>query len=221
MRVIILSAFLAFWISPAASATMTFDDLQSIYRETTYTENGITVSGNGFSSMPFGSRSNESIHIDDAGTDGPNRIVFSMDDPFDALSFDLSPIPKSFGVCYEDQGCSTPSYFDVLVKGFRGNSIAASLMFDSATLLGKTNIVLGSLFGNLSSFSIETIYPDVAYYRSLPGVTSAGFCAPCSHFNIDNVSLAPVPLPPGLLLSLSGFGLAALFLRKRRKLTSF
>ena len=92
------------------------------------------------------------------------------------------------------------------------------MMMDMGASPDPYLVSLGGLFSNLSSLAISILDPDYAFYRSQPGVVFAGGCAPCSHFNVDNVTLSPVPLPAGLPLFLSGLGLLAVIARRRRAL---
>lgn len=198
---------------PAVSATMTFSGIGADPFAKTYSEDGIFASGNGNLGLYNGSGG---IHLDDAGTSAPSKVSFTMASNFNAESFVLDPVGIDFYVCSGSNNCSKPSYLNVLVQGFRGGSLVSNLTFDMGPSLDPYLVNLGGLFSNLSSLLIGVIYPDTAYYKSLPGVTSAGPCAPCSHFNIDNVTLAPVPLPAGLPLAASGLAMLAFVARRRR-----
>lgn len=200
---------------PAAAATMTFGSLVGYPFTQTYSEDGITANAVGYGYLGFENGSG-GLHFDDAGTSAPSKVAFSMASNFDAVSFVLDPVGFDFLVCSGLASCSAPTYLNVLVQGFRGSSLVSNMVFDMGASLDPYTVNLAGLFTNLSSLMIGVIYPDVAYFRSQAGVTSAGLCAPCSHFNIDNVTLAPVPLPAGLPLFVSGLGALAFVSRRRR-----
>jgi hypothetical protein len=198
---------------PAFAATMTFTGLSLDPLARTFSEDGILASGNGFLGIENGSGG---LHLDDAGTSAPSKVSFTMATNFNAVSFLLDPVGFDFLVCSGRSSCSEPTYLNVLVQGFSGSTLVSDLTFDMGSSLDPYLVSLGSAFSNISSLLIGVIYPDVASFRAMPGVTSAGPCAPCSHFNIDNVTLAPVPLPAGLPLAVTGLGLLAFVARRRR-----
>lgn len=195
------------------AATMTFSDIGLDYMAKTYTENGITAVGNGNLGLYNGAGG---VHFDDGGTSAPSKVSFTMQSAFNAKRFDIDPVGSDFYVCYGRANCVEPSYQNVLVQGYRDGSIAASLMFNMGVSLSPYTVKLGKLFEGLSSLSISILYPERSAFSSLPGVTEIAYCSPCSHFNIDNVVLAPVPLPTSLALGASALGLLGLASRRRR-----
>ena len=204
---------------PAQAATMTFDNLTDPFA-TSYSENGITATGNG----DMGMYSTGSVHIDDGGTSAPSQVNFTMAaGAFDAISFDLQPLGFSLELCDDGTGiCTSPSFENAKVEGFSGATLVASLLFDMGPGSSPYTVALSSAFRNLPSLTISVVYP-VALLQSPPAGMSSWCDSPCSHFEIDNVTLnavtpAPVPLPAGLPLAASGLvALGALALRRRKR----
>lgn len=201
------------FVTPATAATMTFDNLWADPFAKTYTENSILASGNGNLGLYSG---NGGLHFDDGGTSAPSTVSFSMASSFNAVSFLLDPVAFDFIVCSGPSNCAQQTYLNVLVQGFRDGALVSNLSFDMGASPDPYLFNLGSAFTNLTSLLVAVILPDFNAYEALPGVTSASPCAPCSHFNIDNVTLAPVPLPAGLPLVASGLALLAFVARRRR-----
>ncbi len=212
-RAVTFAAGLTALAVPASAATMTFSDIYSDPLAKTYAEDGITVSGNGFLGIENGKGG---MHLDDAGTSAPSKASFTMAKNFNAVSFLLDPVGFDLLVCSGSSGCAAPTFINVLVQGFRGTTLVSNLTFDMGASLDPYLVTLGSAFSDISSLLIGVIYPNVASYKALPGVTTVYPCAPCSHFNIDNVTLAPVPLPAGLPLAATALGLLAFVARRRR-----
>lgn len=211
----LLAASLATSSLPAQAATMTFDNLTDPFA-TSYSENGITATGDG----DMGMYSTGSVHIDDGGTSAPSQVTFTMAaGAFDAVSFDLRPI--GFYLEYTDPAgnLSMPSWANVQVQGFSGINLVSSLTFDMGQT--PTTITLNSMFRNLTSLTIGILFPDWIY-QNLPANASVYCDSPCSHFEIDNVTLnavnpAPVPLPAGLPLAASGLAVLAGLARRRSR----
>ena len=197
--------------APVSAATMTFDSVNLDPTAQTYSEDGIFASGNGMLGLYTASR----VHFDDGGTAAPSTVTFSMDSLFDAVSFLLDPIRFNFYVRFEDGSYLEPTYMNVLVQGYRGAALVTDLKFDMGSSPDPYKVKLGSTFSSLSSLVISILYPELAAYRAMPGFRDAGFCDPCSHFNIDNLKLSPVPLPAGLPLAASGLALLAFIARRR------
>jgi hypothetical protein len=206
----------------APAATMTFDNLGSAVSDNfltkTYKEDGITGTGNGFL---FDSllRSADSLYMADGGYGGPTRMIFTMTSAFNAISFDLTPSIFSFFVTNTQSGKSKLSSFvNVRVEGFDADGLRAVTSFNMGTVQTATTYLLGAAFANLTSLVIG--------FEPIPGFgvpvavgpNKVGQCTdvPCSRYRIDNVTLAPVPLPASVLLMLSA--LAGLGFAARRRL---
>ena len=197
--------------APVAAATMTFNSINLDPGAMTYSEDGIFASGNGMLGLYVSSM----LHFDDYGTAAPSAVTFSMDSLFDAVSFLLDPVGFDFFVELEDRSYLQPTYMNVLVQGYRGATLVSDLNFDMGSSPDPYKVKLGSTFSNLSSLVISILPPNFAEYSAMPGFSYAGPCDPCSHFNIDNLKLAPVPLPAGLPLLASGLALLAFVARRR------
>ena len=194
--------------APVAEAnTVTFDNLPSYFdvldagtTGSPYVENGVTVT----STQPFGVLAWDTApglaHIDDSGTDFTSGLMFTMGRAFDAVSFTLN----SLG--YDFSGTPGPLSDNIFVTGLAGGSAVATASFTLSDIYQDVQtFLLGSAFTGLDALLIELDYP----------VNTASCGAPCGHFDLDEVVLAPVPLPAaGLLLggALLGFGA----LRRRR-----
>ena len=204
---------------PAQAATMTFDNLTDPFA-TSYSENGISATGDG----DMGMYSTGSVHIDDGGTSAPSQVNFTMAaGAFDAISFDLRPIGSYLALCDDDTGiCTNPRFPNVRVDGFSGMDLVSSLIFDMGEGSSPYTVALESVFKNLTSLTISIVYP-IALLQNPPAGMSSWCDNPCSHFDIDNVTLnavtpAPVPLPAGLPLAASGLvALGAMALRRRSR----
>ena len=93
----------------------------------------------------------------------------------------------------------------------------SSLVFDMGSGRDPYRILLGTPFRDLTAVTISILSSPVPLFRTLPDGTYAQCGVPCSHFKIDNVELAPVPLPAGLPLAVLGIG--ALWGLRRRSQT--
>jgi hypothetical protein len=175
-----------------SAATMRFDHLSGyddcFYLETvcTYEENGIVVTG----SSDFGSWDYPgSIHLDGSGGPYSGGLDFSMNRRFDPISLVVIGMNRYHEI----------PLIDMIIRAFRE---------DNPIFL--TGISVGS----------ETwtyYFPD-----HLTGVTNIEILAlpgedyEESHFSIDDVTLAPVPVPPASMAIGSAFALLLWAARRRR-----
>lgn len=196
---------------PALAATMTFGGVNADPSAHSYAENGILATGNG----TLGMYSAGALHFDDGGTSAPSSVTFTMGSAFDAIGFDIDPINFDLHICDPARICISPTYMNVSVQGFRGASLAASLIFDMGSGADPYRILLGAPFRELTALTISILSSPVPLFRTLPDGTIAQCGMPCSHFKIDNVELAPVPVPAGLPLAATG--MVALWAIGRRR----
>lgn len=184
----------------ATAATMTFSSLPDEGALlTSYTENGITAtSGSGTLGWYT---SPGAAHVDDSGTGFTADITFKTGGVFDAASFSLTSL--GFNIL----GPQTPPSDTIFVTGYSGGSLVAGANYTLSAIAGTVqNIALGSAFSMLDAFTITLLYP-----RGIPTCD-----APCSHFDLNSVTLAPVPLPASMTL-MGAAGIALVGLRRRRK----
>lgn len=194
--------------SAAPAATMTFDALPDeggAYSTPSggklYEESGITAESSSGILAWFDLQG--SAHIDDSGTPFTADVTFTMAKAFDAAEFTI----VSDGYFFTDY--SGPLLDNIFVTGVRDGSIVASSSF-----------VLSDTFGLVQTFTLGGAFSDLDALRiDLARVYDTDSCdAPCGHFNLDEITLAPVPLPAGL--PMLGLALAALIGLGRRKRTS-
>jgi hypothetical protein len=187
----------------ASASTMTFSGLPlpPTTPLTTYSENGITATGNSFIDA-FGMP--QSAHLDDGGTGLASMIAFTLSGGglFNTVSFDLSSAGFNYHVCPDNtlQNCITQTYANVQLTGYRNGSLVASTLFDMS--LSNGLISPGSLFRNLDTFIIG--FGPFPFEGTLAnGNVAECTDTPCSHYDIDNVTLSAVPLPAagGLMLA--------------------
>jgi len=189
--------------APAAAAVMAFDALPNGFLNTApYTEDGITVSGDGLDLGFFNTPGR--LHLDDSGTSFTDLARFTTGDRFNAISFEVVSFGTEFSVfpCNVGIGeiCSptddTP-YDNVLVQGTRGGATVAEESFSSGPNGSSSVHVLSGAFRDLDGLIITSIGP-----LAFP---NGAFCgAPCGHFELDEVTLNAVPAPAALLLLSSG-----------------
>jgi hypothetical protein len=206
----------------APAATMTFNNYDfatADFMARNYTEAGITAKGNAPLIESFGRGGGNSLYLADGGWGGPNLLTFSMATLFDAISFDLTPSLFNYFVANPLTGkAERSSFVNVRVQGYDASGVVASLAFDMGSLIEAKTYSLGSAFKNLTSLVVG-FGPTPGFGASLPvGPNSEARCtdSPCSRYRLDNVTLAPVPLPAALTLMLSALGEMA-FVARRRK----
>ena len=157
------------------------------------------------------------VHLDDGGTSFARQITFTMNRRFNAIAFDLIPTNFNYLICDSEEleGCVTETFDNVMLQGFRNGILVGLSIFDMS--LNSGHLSFGSLLRNLDSLVIG--FAPLPFDGTLPdGRFAVCIESPCSHFNIDNITLAAVPLPaPGLLLVavLTIGGLGALSRRRK------
>ncbi len=202
--------------SQACGATMTFDkplSPEDYFATYSYIENGITmVADRPLDPTYIGG----TLHMDDGGTSASRSVNFSMPKRFRALSFQV-PWSSFNSVSCNDETweCEEVTTSNLLIEGFRGGKSVIS-QWVNANDVAPNSFLFSRAFTGLTSLRFSLQWPQ---FPSRPGYTI--FCAdnPCSHFNLDNVTLAPVPVPASLPLVGSAFatlGFFGLRARKRR-----
>lgn len=176
---------------------------------TTYSENGITAEGQGFFSPFAASMPDDSIHLDARGTAYPTSVSFSMDRPFDAISFDYLAFPNMYRECVDtgqSKSCRTIGYQNMEVTGLRSGVEVASLLLETNEF--DTTQLLDSTFKNLDSLRISLLSPFLGQVGNAYPIYTYQ-CDECSHLNLDSITLTPVPLPAAL--PMFAVGLIALY----------
>ncbi|MEH6474466.1 MAG: VPLPA-CTERM sorting domain-containing protein [Sneathiella sp.] len=195
----------------ASASVMTFDGIPtSIGIGTPYVEDGITATPSG--SIGYHG-SPDMAHMDDTGTGFPEEITFSMAGAFDAVSFDYDPHRWAYYFYPQDTKIEEVlPYVNVALTGERNGSVIATTKFQMNDT--DSTFLFSSAFENIDRLTIALLKPE------LLGSADNGYydCSyPCSHWNIDNVTLSAVPLPASLpLFGAALIGFAALRRFKRR-----
>lgn len=198
-------------VGSANAATMTFDNLPSGIGGTTWTENGITARSL-FGGEIASFTNPGQAHLDDSGTSHAHSIAFTMGSRFNAKSFLIQPLGFNFtGCAVVGSGCAS-SFANVQVQGFRNGSLVALTRFDMGTGRSPSTFTFGSAFSGLNRLVI-----GFTPFSALPASILNNCDAPCSHFDIDNVTLAAVPLPAALPPLLASLGLLGLVGMRRRR----
>ncbi|MSO54628.1 MAG: hypothetical protein EXQ90_05830 [Rhodospirillales bacterium] len=149
-----------------------------------YTESGITARGtsDGLSSWTRPG----SAHLDTGGSTCPSGVEFTTGGLFDAISAEIFPLTPTAYCSEAGTECSDP-YENVLWQGFVGGVVVASDQFWMGD--GPSTYAFGDAFRGLDKLVVRILLPNVA--------TVGGWCfdSPCSHFDLDNVTLALLPAP--------------------------
>lgn len=240
MKAIVLATAMAVGADGACAATMTFTgtpenaSYEPGYDGSWFEDGILAMAGSdeiAFHGIP------DSAHMDDRGAPFPSQIMFTMlGRVFDAVSLDMAGSWSKAEICtdtfaYGDPlldpdfvgtTCEPYAFANVLVSGYRQGVEIASLAFDMFN--AKPTFAFSKDFRGIDALSVsfaslDTIDPTDFDDLDSPGDSTRSYftCddAPCTHFNIDNVTLAPVPLPA--TVGLLGMALAGLWVARRRR----
>lgn len=192
------------------AATMSFDSLSYPAFATTYSENGITATSlqPGGILAPFTNGfAPGTLHIDDAGTSHTNGAGFTLDSGslFDSAVFSLTSL--GYDAYYASTlGGALP--WNISISGYYMGTEIAMQKHQLSDIAGTLQNILFSAPGALfDRVSIQLNYP----------VGTIAACAPCGHFDINDVTISPVPLPAAGLVLTSGLALMAGFGWRRRR----
>lgn len=191
----------------AGAATLTFDALPDEGSQlTSWTEDGVLVTAQGGT---LAALTPGSAHLDDSGTGLAQSLSFSTGSLFAATSFDILPSSNEYELCTDlgegEVDCSPSSFANVSVTGYANGLEVASDAFDMYAVNGT--YVFSDAFRDLDLLVIG--------FADAP---SNLVCddSPCTHYSVDSVTLAPVPLPAsGAMLALGIVGLGATYRRRR------
>lgn len=202
--------------SQACGATMTFDKALSpedYFATYSYVENGIKMVADRPLDPTF---LGGVLHMDDGGTSASRHVTFTMGKRFRAVSFQVPWSSFNSFICNDETGeCEQFTSNNLLIEGFRGGKSVISQWINTDDV-APNSFQFSRAFTGLTSIRLWLLGPQLL---NRPGYTS--FCAdnPCSHFNLDNVTLSPVPVPAGLPLvgsAIAMLGFLGVRARKRR-----
>ncbi len=206
-------------LAPAATMEFNnFDLMTADFTARSYSEAGIKATGNAPVIESFARGGSGKVYLADGGWGGPTKLTFTMDSLFNAVSFDVTAGIFDYLVTNTLKNTSKiGSFKNILIQGFDATGLVASRAINMGSDVGaETTYALGAAFRNLSSLVIGfTPTPSFAANATGPNRTAQCINLPCSRFRLDNVTLAPVPLPAALSLMLAA--LAGLTLVARRR----
>jgi len=219
----------------ASALTVTFDDIQPAIKPIpaypdTYTENGVTASSP--AGLGYWSRVG-AIHLDDSGTGIASTVGFTTGGLFNPVSFDIFALGTTVfsDILNLVDGTETTvlgiPYDDVRILGLRNGEQVAEERFSSAAF--STYFFNPHEFLDIDKLIISAVYPESSFFESMQSdlqvqypdylVEVGCFGGPCSHFDIDNLTLNParaVTEPASLSLLL--LGLLLLLIARRTKM---
>jgi hypothetical protein len=207
----IAGAAFALSASIGRAATVTFDGLPTYLTQgETWVEDGVTVvAGDG---GDIGAHwVADAAHLDDSGTSYTSRLEFLMAVPFIPIEFRIFGMETSYRPEEDclDITCPYLPYENLLVRTFRHGM----LTYEQRLYAGDPGEIWTYTFPDLEAVDLLSIA------SVLPAIDSGNgaicISAPCGHFSIDNVTLAPIPLPSTAPLLLVAGGLMLLARRRR------
>lgn len=140
------------------------------------------------------------IHIDDSGTSLTQRVDVTTGGVFSAVR--MAVVGYELASYVQDGEDTVPTaYQNIAAAGFRDGLSVASAQFSTGLSGGVFSFSFGSDFRNIDLLRIAAIGPWRQMLGDLPIECSD---APCGHFDLDSLTLAPVPLPGGFLLAFGG-----------------
>lgn len=193
--------------APAGAVTLTFDSLPQgpgLF-PATIIEQGVTISADPASDGLLWEINPGTIHLDDGGTANTAWVTFATGGIFSARSMDA--IGLSMASFVDDGEEVTPVPYDnVLVQGFLNGAEVAAARYSTGLAGGPAAFAFGAGFAGIDLLRISAVTSAGQDWQGLP--IQCGD-APCGHFEIDAVTLAPVPLPAALPALLAGLGALA------------
>jgi hypothetical protein len=193
---VFLTGLAAGSVQKVAAETVTFEGLPDLLvpAGTPWIEDRVTAMGNPVTflgSFPIPG----TAHLDDFGTSMTSFMDFTMPRRFTPISFDVHGFGSSFvpnpDTCEPD--CIAVPFDNVVVTAVRDGMT----IFEHSFYAGDRGRVSTYTFPTgvnflVNSLSIRSVSP--------PSPDDPRCGPPCGHFSIDNVELAPIPLPASALL---------------------
>lgn len=191
------------------AVTVTFDDIGPSISEnpsTPYTEAGVTFTAPGGELGYDGTPGN--IHLDDFGTPNANTVIVTTGSKFTPESIKIDGNEAIFiyqlfdpNAPDKDMIQGTVSAEGVLVRGFRGGKLVAE---DRFSITEQPSYIFSSEFSKIDALEIvanvdrealeATIQAQYPNYVIMDITCEPD--APCSHFNIDSISINTAPKKP-------------------------
>jgi hypothetical protein len=166
-----------------------------------WVEDGITVTAN---ASDFGSFTiPDTLHLD-GQSPYTDRVEFTMASVFDARSIDIIPVPISgaYSARCDQTGavCGLP-FLNVLLEGYVADDLVAIMSMWMGT--SPFTLYFPETFSGLTSLRLSML------------ADNACWDSPCTHMNIDSVTLEAVPIPAAAVLL--GTAIAGLSFASRRR----
>lgn len=211
MKLVTILLFACLFPAVASANVMTFINItgDSSFDNIVYIEDGITATGN----RAIARHGIElAAHMDDQATPFPSIITFTMDTPFDAVKFDFNGSTRHRDCSgIEADLCMDQPYIpynNMVVQGLRDGIVVAADNFWTGY---EDTYAFDSAFTNLDELLFLNLSPSNPSFECMIDF--------CSHIDIDNITLSPVPLPASLPIFGAGIlvilGFRRWILRKR------
>jgi hypothetical protein len=144
------------------------------------------------------------IHLDDGGSSFQDSVGFSSSRPFDAISVAIQGLGSSFLDLDSDE---LVPYDNVLFEGFQDGTLVASQSYSTFSLdvLQIDAVLFGSDFALLDLLIIRQVLPGADDFLRFPNAEC--FDSPCAHVSLKEITVSPIPLPPGLPLLLTALAI--------------
>ncbi|MDF0594799.1 hypothetical protein [Psychromarinibacter halotolerans] len=204
LKFIVLASTVAAAPHAASAATMTFDELNSCSEpmqapcNNLYEEDGITASMTGIVWGPG------ALPLNDYGDRESKYVDFTMERPFRAVEFKVTRSPNGWveeSPSYTETIANPPLIFPELrITGFTGSSIKFEHLIDSSRTSSSLSFLFPDLPNVITRLRIEHLRPDESGFQAFCPLMGT---VPCNSVRIDEVTLAPVPVPASGVLLLS------------------
>ncbi len=212
----VLTTLAAASAQTAAANTVTFDGLPELLvpAGTSWIEDSVTVAGDPralLGSFPDPG----AAHLDDSVTEYTSFMDFTMLQRFRPISLDVLGMGTNyfpdFDTCGND--CDPAPYDNAVISGVRDGTA----IFEHHFYAGDLGQVSTYVFPTGVDFRIDKLTVRSVFPSNLPPDNDLCVGEPCGHFSIDNVTLAPVPLPASALLLVGALAAGGFWGRRRSR----